>query len=88
MGEQKPFLRLGHHPMGHLARDLDHPLVLGPLDHGANVQLRPDLQTRTSDSAVLLDLFAEGPTNTVGIGTPTVCQHEQRLQGLGRSANL
>jgi len=88
LGEQKQFLRLDYHPMGHLARDLDHPLFLGPLDHCANVQLRPDLQTGSPDSAVLFDLLTEGPTNTVGIGTPAVCQHQQREHGLGRSANL
>lgn len=27
MGEQKQFLRLDSHPIGHLARDLDHPLL-------------------------------------------------------------
>ena len=75
MREQKQFLRLHYHPMGHLARDLDHPLFLGPLDHCANVQLRPDLQTGSPDAA-LLDLLTEGPTNTVGIGTPAVCQHQ------------
>src|SRR5436305_13113970 len=88
MGEQKQFLRLSYRPMGHLARDLDHPLVLGPLDHRANVQLWPNLQTGSPDSAVLLDLLAEGPTNTVGIGTPAVCQNQQREHRLSRSANL
>ncbi len=88
LGEQKQFLRLGYHPMGHLARDLDYPLFLGPLDHCANVQLRPNLQTGSPDSAALLDLLAEGSTNTVGVGTPAVCQHQQREHRLGRSANL
>ena len=68
LGEQKQFLCLGSDPMGHLARDLDHPLFLGALDHRANVQLRPDLQTGSPDSTVLLDLLAEGSTNTVGVG--------------------
>src|SRR5258706_14888503 len=53
-------------------------LFLGPLDYRANVQLRPDLQTGSPDSAVLLDLLAESSTNTVVLGTPTVCHHQQR----------
>ena len=43
MREQKQLLCLGQQAMGHPSRDLDDPLVLGPLDHRANVQLRPDL---------------------------------------------
>lgn len=43
MREQKQLLCLGQQAMGHPSRDLDDPLFLGPLDHRANVQLRPDL---------------------------------------------
>ena len=76
LGEQKQFLRLSYRPMGHLARDLDHSLFLGSLDYRANLQLRPDPQTGSPNSTVLLDLLTEGPTNTVGVGTPAVCQHQ------------
>ena len=73
MREQKQFLRLHYHPMGHLARDIDHPLFLGTLDHCANVQLLPDFQTISPDASILLDLLTEGPTNTVEIDNPAVC---------------
>lgn len=71
-------LRLHQHPMGHLPRDLDHPLFLGVLDDRPNVQLWPDLQTRSSDSMSLFDFLSECSANTVGIGSPPVCHHEQR----------
>ena len=81
--EQKQFLCLGQQAMGHPSRDLDNPLFLRPLDHCANVQLWPDLQTCSPNSTGLLDLLSERSTNTVGIGRPAVCQDEQGCGGLG-----
>ncbi len=88
MGEQQQCLRLGHQPVGHLTRDLDHPLFLGPLDHGANVQLWPDLQAGSSNSTGLLDLLAEGSADAARIRVPAVRQHQQRSQRCRASADL
>ena len=74
--------------MGHPSRDLDDPLFLRPLDHCANVQLWPDLQTCSPNSTGLLDLLSERSTNTVGIGRPAVCQDEQGSEDLGCSTDL
>src|SRR6266567_2621809 len=46
-------LSLRQQTMSHPPRDLDDPFVLRSLDHGANVQLRPDLQARSSNSRSL-----------------------------------
>jgi hypothetical protein len=53
------FLRLCQQTRGHPAGDLHDPFFLRSLDHGANVQLRPDLQARSSNPGSLLDLLAE-----------------------------
>ena len=68
MREQKQLLCLGQQAMGYPSGDLDDPLFLRPLDHRANVQLGPDLQTRSPNSTGLLDLLAERSPNTVGVG--------------------
>jgi len=74
------FLCLLHHPMGHLSRDLDHPLVLGVLDDRANVQLRPDMQTSSPNSLGVLDLLPKCSADATRIGAPAVCYHQQRSQ--------
>src|SRR5713101_1455588 len=57
-------LRLGQQTRGHPAGDLNDALVLCPLDHGANVQLRPHLQARSSHSLRALHLLAKCSANT------------------------
>lgn len=86
--EHKQPLSLSHQTMRHLASNLNHPFFLCSLDHCSDVQVWPDLQIGSSHSAGLLDLLPESPTNTVGIGTPAVCQEKQGAQSLSRSANL
>ncbi len=76
------------HPMGHLSRDLDHPLFLGVLDDCPNVQLRPDLQARSPSSLGVLDLLTERSADAPRIGSPAVGQHQQRSQAGCAAANL
>src|SRR4051812_16636533 len=64
------FLCLLHHPMGHLSRDLDHPLFLGVLDDRPNVQLRPNLQACSPNSLGVLDLLTERSADAPRIGSP------------------
>ncbi len=81
-------LSLRQQTMSHPPRDLDDPFVLRSLDHGANVQLRPDLQARSSNSRSSLDLLSERSAYAARIGTPAVCQHKEGAQGSRASANL
>ncbi len=74
--------------MSHAPGDLDDPFFLGPFDHRPNVQVWPDLKAGSSPSSRLLDLFSERSANTVGVGSPSVCQDEQRLQAAGTATNL
>ena len=82
------FLRLGQQAMGHPSRDLDDPLVLGPLDHRANGQCGPDLQTRSPNSTGLLDLLSERSADAARIRVPAIYTHQQRTQGLATGAHL
>jgi hypothetical protein len=75
-------------PMSHAPRHLDHTLFLGALDDRSDVQLGPDLQTRSSRPCCPLDLLTERSLDAAWIGTPAVCQHEQGTQGKHTSANL
>ena len=68
MRELKQLLCLGQQAVGHPSRDLDDPLFLRPLDHRANVQLWPHLQTRSPNSTRLLHLLAERAADTAGVG--------------------
>ncbi len=81
-------LSLREQSMSHLSGDLHDPFFLRSLDHGANGQLRPDLQAGSSHSTAELDLLPEGPANTVGVRIPAVRQDEQGSQAERTSANL
>ncbi len=82
------FLRLRQQTMSHAPRDLDDPFFLRALDHRANVQLRPDLQARSSHPRSSLDLLAERSADTARIGAPAIGQHEQGAQARRASAHL
>ncbi len=81
-------LGLREQTMSHPPRDLDDPFVLRALDHRANVQLRPDLQARSSHSRSSLDLLAERSADAARVRAPAVRQHEQGTQASRASANL
>src|SRR5438128_11312863 len=53
--------------MGHATSDFHHSFLDAAFDHGANDQLRPEPQARTSTSGCLLHLLSERPFNTVGV---------------------
>src|SRR5512135_2859908 len=82
------FLRLCQQTIGHPAGDRNSALVLRALDHGANVQLRPDLPARSSHSLRALHLLAERSANTARICAPPVGQHQQGAQAGGTAAPL
>ncbi|SRR5712691_2311736 len=54
--------------MRHLAYDLNHPFFLRPLDHRANMQVGPDLQTRTPSPRGILHLLTKCSPDTVWVG--------------------
>ena len=86
-GAQQLFCLLGHaksDPSG----DLHDPLSVRPFDDCADVQLRPDLQTRSSHSSSPLDLLSERSTNTLEVSTPPIGQNEKRAQADSAAANL
>src|SRR5579859_2269169 len=76
------------HPISHVPRDLDDPFFLRALDHRSNVQLRPDLQARSSHSCGSLDLLAEREAYAAWIRAPAIGQHEKGLQGRCASTHL
>jgi hypothetical protein len=81
-------LCLLHQAVSHPPGDLDHPFFLRSLDHRANVQLGPDLQTGSPNSPPLLDLLPECWADTARISTPPVGQDEQGTQTGRTSTNL
>jgi hypothetical protein len=81
-------LGLRQQTLSHPPCDFDNPFFLRSLDHRANVQLRPDLQARSSNSLSPLDLLSEGSADAARIRAPTVCQHEEGTPGACASANL
>jgi hypothetical protein len=81
-------LSLYDQPMSHAPRDLDDPFLLRPLDDGANMQVGPDLQARSSHTRRAFDLLSERTADTAWIGAPAVRQHEQRAPCVRTSANL
>jgi hypothetical protein len=83
----KQVLRLLQEAVSYLAGDLDHAFFLRSLDHGANVQLGPDLQAGSSNPFGQLDLFPERSQNTVGVSAPAVRQDEQGSQAGCTSAH-
>ncbi len=85
---QEQLLCLLQETMGHSAHDLHHALFLASFDHRANVQLRPDLQARSSNSRRPLDLLTERSADAARICAPAVCYHQQRSQASSTPANL
>src|SRR5512142_2015402 len=75
--ELKQLFCLIQHPMSHPPRDLHHPFVLRALDHGANMQVWPNLQAGSSHSQRAFDLLAKGAADAARIGAPAVSQHEE-----------
>src|SRR5947209_15809679 len=68
--------------MGHATSDFHHPFLDASFDHGANDQLRPEPQARTSASRCLLHLLSERPFDPVWLWSPAISTYQPRYQRL------